>query len=164
MAEYRILIENKTADEGAPVSTSPNGENIPEAVPADKGGKDSENGGGKLAQVMVATNVIKPYIQQAVSFSVSQIEMESGSASLQRRAEAFGGAASSVGGIVAAGIMGGPSAAVVAGATMLVQKIVQAEFQRMAIANQKRMEQESISLQRSRLGLSANRSRGGGVV
>lgn len=164
MAEYRILIENKTADEGAPVSTSPNGDNIPEAVPADKAVKDSENGGGKLAQVMVATNVIKPYIQQAVSFSVSQIEMESGSASLQRRAEAFGSAASSVGGVVAAGIMGGPAAAVAAGATMLVQKIVQAEFQRMAIANQKRMEQESISLQRSRLGLSANRSRGGGVV
>jgi hypothetical protein len=160
--EYRIVIENKAKEKETPVSTDTGaGSNPNEGMPATD---DAKQNGGVLATAMVATQSIKPYVQQAVAFSVSQIEMETGSAALQRKANALSGTVGTVAGIVGGGIVGGWAGAAASAATMLVQKMIQTEFNRMAITNQRLLEQENISFQRSRLGLSANRSRGGGVV
>lgn len=162
--EYRIVIDNNTRDGETPVSTNAaTGKNPDEGVPVDQQ-KKSDDKSGVFSKVMVATNVVKPYVSQVVSFSVSNIEMETGSAALQRKAQAFSGLAGSATSIVTAGIMGGPAAAAAAAGTMMLQKLIQTEINRIAIQYQKQIEQENISLQRSRLGLSANRSRGGGVV
>jgi hypothetical protein len=161
--EYRIIIENRTDDSGAPVSTGKsNAEQPSEGVPAQK--KQIQNGGNLMANVMVATNVIKPYIQQAVSFGLSQIEMHTGSASLQRRAQAYASIASGVSSIVTAGMMGGAPAAIGAAGLMAIQSTIQAAMTYSVIQMQKQVEQESIELRRSRVGLSINRSRGGGTV
>lgn len=161
--EYRVIIENRTDDSGAPVSTGKsNAEQPSEGVPAQK--KQSQNGGNLMANVMVATNVIKPYIQQAVSFGLSQIEMQTGSASLQRRAQAYSAIGSSVSSIVAAGMTGGLPAAVGAAGVMAIQSIFQSSMTYSAMQMQKQIEQDSIDLRRSRAGMSINRSRGGGTV
>lgn len=161
--EYRIVIENHAQEGDTPVSTNAAlGKNPSEGVPADK--QQSDKGGNILSNVMVSTNVIKPYVQQAISFSVSKIEMETGSAALQQKAQAVTGVISSASGIVAAGIMGGPAAAGSAAAVMLLQTMLQATFNNERLQLQRRMEQESLSLQRSRLGMSVRQSRGGGIV
>ena len=163
--KYHVIIENRTAENPTPVSTSAQtsgaGDNEQASpVTEPRVGK----GGNFLSNVMVSTNVIKPYIQQAASFGISQIEMDTGSASMQRRYQAYTSIGSSAASIVTAGIMGGPAAMAGAFGVMMIQSLIQAEFTRQAINNQKQIEQENISLRKSRAGMSINRSRGGGVV
>ena len=161
--EYRVIIENRTDDSGAPVSTGKsNAEQPSEGVPAKK--KQERGSGNLMANVMVATNVIKPYVQQAASFGVSQIEMQTGSAALQRRAQAYASIGSSASSVITAGIMGGPAAALGAAGIMAFQSMIQAAMTHNVIQMQKQIEQESIELRKSRVGLSINRSRGGGTV
>lgn len=160
--KYRIVIENNTEEDPVPVSTAPNGNAEKGGRPAN--GKKQNKDPGSIANVMVATNVIKPYIQQAAGFYVSRIEMETGSAMMQRKAQAFSQIGSTVSGIVSAGIMGGAGAALGAAGVLTIQSIIQAEFNKLTIQTQKQIEEESLVLQRSRAGMSTNRSRGGGTV
>ena len=160
---YHVIIENRTAENPTPVSTSASsaGDNE-QASPVTP--TSVNKGGSFLSNVMVSTNVIKPYIQQAASFGISQIEMDTGSAAMQRQYQAYSSIGSSASAIVTAGIMGGPAAMFGAAGMMVLQSMIQAEFTRQAINNQKQLEQESISLRKSRIGMSMNKSRGGGVV
>jgi hypothetical protein len=166
MAEqtYRIVIENRAQSDPTPVSTnetqeqsSPNGEPITKKKTDSKKNND-------FIKALVSVNTIKPYIMQAASFYVSQIEMETGSASTQRKAQAYAGIVASAGSIVSAGISGGPYAAAAAAAITALQTVIQTGINEANIANQKRLEQENIALRKSRLGMSVNRSRGGGTV
>ena len=160
---YRIIIENHAQEGETPVSTdSTNGGTPAPASPVTE--QKTKVNKGFLSNVMVATNVIKPYVQQAISFGVSQVEMETGSASLQRRAQAYSSIGSSAISIVTAGIMGGAAGAAGAAGVMLLQTMIESAMNAQTIQNQKQMEQENIALRKSRAGLSINRSREGGVV
>jgi hypothetical protein len=161
--EYRVIIENRTDDSGAPVSTA--GTNTKQAAEgAPVSAQKSKSSDGMMADVMVATNVIKPYVQQVASFGISQIEMSTGSADLQRKAQAFSSLASSTISVVAATAAGGLAAGAAAAGVMLLQGAIQSQMNFVTIRNQKLLEDESIALRKSRIGLSINGSRGGGVV
>jgi hypothetical protein len=161
MAEYRIIIENQTEEKTVPVSTDPNAAGSP-------GGQVKEKTKGKeqsaLAKAFVATNTVTPYVQQAINFSVSRIDMETGAAAMQRRAQAFSQIGGSAAGIISSAVIGGVPGAAIAVAMTALQTAIQTEFNRINLMTQKRIESENISLQRSRAGMSINRSRGGGVV
>lgn len=159
MAEmtYRLIIEDQTSGEKTPVSTEGH---IEEARPIKK---DAKKQGG-LANVMVATNVVRPYVQQVASFGVSNIEMATGSAAMQRKVEAFSGIGATASSIVVAGIAGGAPAAAAAAGVLLIQKTLETALNKMQIEMQKQVENENIALSKSRAGMSTNRSRGGGTV
>lgn len=160
MAEmtYRLIIENQTDGNKTPVSTEGS---QAEAAPVKK--PDAKKG-GFLSNVMVATNVVRPYVQQAASFATSNIEMNTGSAAMQRKVEAFSGIGASAVSIVTAGIAGGAPAAAAAAGVLLIQKTLEAALNKMQIEMQKQVESENIALRKSRAGMSTNRSRGGGTV
>ena len=155
---YRLIIEDQTSGTRTPVST---GGGVEEAKPVQAKEKAK---GSTMANVMVATNVVRPYVQQLVSFGVSNIEMATGSAAMQRKVEAFSGIGSTAVSIVTAGIVGGAPAAAAAAGVMLIQKTMEAALNKMQIEMQKRVENENIALRKSRAGMSTNRSRGGGTV
>jgi hypothetical protein len=163
---YEVIIRNETEQKDTPIATSPNvdGESgVASPIKKTTTGSDGRNANA-LASAMVATNYIKPYIQQAVSVGISQIEMSTGASEMQRKMEAMSSIGSSVGGIVAAGVAGGIGAAGVATAMLLVQKVIETEINRMNIKNQKIYERENLSLAKSRAGMVTNRSRDGGTV
>ena len=96
-------------------------------------------------------------------FAVSQIEVSTGSAESQRRAQMISGAVGKLGGIVAAGMAGGAVGAAVAAGMVVVEGVVDSVYKGIEVENRKRLENESLYLRRSRLGMAINRSRTGGV-
>lgn len=164
MAElYEIVIRNETDGGNSPIATEPNvnGEGNAGSPITKKGGASSKN---QLLSAVVATNTIKPYVQQAITFGVSQVEMTTGSPELQRKMQAVTGIASSVGGIVSSGIVGGWAGAAASAGMQLLQGIIQTSINQVNINNQKIIESENIALAKSRAGMVTNKSRGGGVV
>jgi hypothetical protein len=83
---------------------------------------------------------------------------------MQRRAQAFSQIGGSAAGIISSAVIGGVPGAAIAVAMTALQTAIQTEFNRINLMTQKRIESENLSLQRSRAGMSINRSRGGGVV
>lgn len=167
MAElYEVILRNETTQRDTPIATDPNvdGESgIATPIKKKTTGADGKNPNAMMSMV-VATNYIKPYIQQAISVGISQIEMTTGSSELQRKMEVMSSVGSSIGGIVTAGIMGGIGGAAAAGAMLLIQKTIEASINSINIQNQKKIEQENLSLARSRAGMISSKSREGGTV
>lgn len=167
MAElYEVILRNETAQRDTPIATDPNvdGESgIAAPIKKKTTGADGKNQNAMVSMV-VATNVVKPYIQQAISVGISQVEMVTGSSELQRKMEIMNSIGSSVSGIVAAGIVGGLPGAAAAAAMLAVQKTIEASVNSINIQNQKKIEQENLSLARSRAGMISSRSREGGTV
>lgn len=166
MAEqYEIVIRNETKGNKTPVTSQPytNGDSSV-AVPISKKTTDSSgNNQNALASAIIAANVIKPYVQQAVSFGISQVEMKTGSAELQRKLNAYNQIGSSAVSIVAAGVIGGPVGALTAAGAMAVSIGIETAINAVNIQNRKTIEAENLQLARSRAGMVTNHSRGGVV-
>jgi hypothetical protein len=166
MAElYEIVIRNETEKKNTPVATDATvegGGSVAEPVKKNNG-KDG-NPKNSLFSSLFASNTVKPYIQQAISFGVSQVDMNTGSSELQRKLQAFSSVGSSLGGIVSAGIVGGLPGAAAALGMQTLQTVIQTAINQVNINNQKIIESENLALARSRAGMVTNKSRGGGVV
>ena len=158
---YRIVIENETDSRSNPVSL-PNDEpsnNKPTGPVARK-----TQTSGNLAMALVAVNQITPYITQAINFGISQISMTTGSQELQRKAQILSSVAGTTMSIGIAAVTGGVPAAAFAAVMQGVNAAISFSYNQISIANQRRIEDESIALKTSRTGLSVNRSRTGGVA
>ena len=138
MAElYEIVIRNETDGGNSPIATEPNvnGEgNAATPITKKKATAESPN---RLVSSIVAVGTIKPYIEQAINFGVSQVEMRTGSAEMQRKAQAFSSVASTAGGMVIAGLTGGLGAAAAMAGMQLLQTIIQTSINQVNINNQK---------------------------
>ena len=164
MAElYEIVIRNETSGGNSPIATEPNvdGEGSIATPITQKSSGSKQN---RLVSAIVATNTIKPYVEQIANFGISQVEMTTGSPELQRKLQAASGVASTLSSITIGGVTGGWQGAAVAAAMQLIQGILQTSLNQININNQKQIESENLSLARSRAGMISNKSRGGGVV
>ena len=163
--QYEIVIRNETKQGKTPIATSPNvGEQSSVASPITKTTVIKGTSQNGLASAIVATNVIKPYVQQAINFNISQIEMATGSAELQRKAQFFSNLGSSAMSIVAAGAVGGVVGAVGAVAMLGLSTVIETSINQANINNRNILEAENLQLARSRAGMVSNHSRGGGIV
>lgn len=161
MAEYEVIIKNATDRKKEPVSL-PNDEPSDYTPTPEK--SRQKNDSGIPAAGLVAVNQITPYVTQAINFGISQITVTAGSTELQRKAQIVSslvGTTASIGMAAAVGGIGG--AAVMAGMQVL-NGIISTGYNMISIENQKRIEDENISLKKSRAGLSVNRSRTGGTT
>ena len=161
MEKIEVVISNQTDKTDNPVSLP---DNVPSShtMPPEQAERNKEKGMNVAG--LVAVNQLTPYITQAINFGISQISMNVGSDELQRKAQvmsSMGGTAASIG---MAAITGGlPGAAIMAG-IQLMNGLISMEYNKVAIANQKQIENENIALRKSRAGLSANKSRTGGTT
>lgn len=161
MEKIEVVISNQTDKTNNPVSLP---DNVPSShtMPPEQAERNKEKGMNVAG--LVAVNQLTPYITQAINFGISQISMSVGSDELQRKAQvmsSIGGTAASIG---MAALTGGiPGAAIMAG-IQLMNGLISMEYNKVAIANQKQIENENIALRKSRAGLSANKSRTGGTA
>lgn len=160
--KYRLIIENETDGQSAPVSlpsgSRPNSQPItPESA------KRKQEQGINMAG-LVAVNQITPYVTQAINFSISQISMTHGSDELQRKAQTFSGLAGSVASIGIAAATTGPVGAAITAGVNVINAVISVGYNRLSIQNQRAIENENIALRKSRAGLASNRSRTGGVA
>lgn len=161
--EVRIVITDETATEGAPVSTPKSGSPTTPMAPSDEKGSKRSERNGAIAAGLVAYRELSPFISQAVQFSISQKEFNTGLAESQRKAQILSSMSGAGMSIVVAGFSGGPYAAAAAAGMAAIQGIASTFYKSMEIQNQKRLENEELALRKSRLGLATNRSRTGGV-
>lgn len=161
---YEIILRNETRQGTTPVATtqSINGGGGYLAEPISYTSTDSKgNNKNALASAIVAVNVIKPYVNKALAFGISQVEMQTGSAELQRKLTAYSEIGSTTLGIVSAGLIGGPGGAAVAAVTLAAQTAIETGLNWVSINNRKIIESENMQLAKSRAGMVSNRSRGG---
>ena len=164
--EIRILITDATSDDisdSAPVATAGAGKGGTAMSPTDEESAEKVKKTGAVAEGLVAVREITPFISQAMNFQVSQIEITTGSAEAQRKAQTMVGVISKGGGILVAVMTGGPYAAAIAALTTALQEIFTISQRYAEIQNDKRIESENLALRKSRLGMATNRSRTGGV-
>lgn len=166
MAEqYEIVIRNETSGQKTPVATQPytnGGGSV--ATPITKKTTDANgNNQNGFASAIVAANVIKPYVQQAMSFGISQVEMRTGSPELQRKLSAYSQIGSSATSIIAAGAMGGGVGVLAATAALALSTGIETAINAVNIQNKKTIEAENLQLAKSRAGMVSNHSRGGVV-
>lgn len=163
---YEIVIRNETNDTSTPIATEPsiNGESSIATPIKKKSGTRDAKSQNALVSAIVASDKIKPYVQQVATFGISQIEMTTGSSELQRKMQAVSAIGSSASGIVTAGIVGGIGSAATMAAVQLLQTVIQTAINQATINNQKIIENENLQLARSRAGMVSNKSRGGGTV
>lgn len=160
--QYRVIIEDNTENRAdVPVSGSDDLTRPvrPGAAPTvSKAAKAVDK--GAVAAGLVAVDQLRPYVETAINFGVSQISLTTGSAEAQQRAAAITSAVSSAKTLGFAAIAGGiPGLA--ASAVMMAIAFAQHNY---TLNAQKAIEAENINLRTSRLGAATNRSRGGAVV
>lgn len=158
-----IIIRNETDGDNIPVSTkdSPKGTKAAKAVSQEEAARKKER--GELVAGLVAVQQVKPYVDQAINFGVSQIQATTGSAELQQRAQIVIGAVSSGTSIILGAAVGGVTGAAATAALSVLQSSISFVQNSITIENNRRIERENINLRKSRLGQSVNRSRTGGV-
>jgi hypothetical protein len=158
-----IIIRNETDGDNLPVSTqdSPKGTRAAKAVSQEEAARKKEK--GELAAGLVAVQQVKPYIDQAINFGVSQIQATTGSAEIQQRTQLVTGAASTGISITLGALVGRATGAAVTAAMSALQASISIVQNSIARENNRRIENENINLRKSRLGQSVNRSRTGGV-
>ena len=164
--QYRVIIEDNTESRAdIPVSGSDDLTKPvrPGSVPTvQKSAKAVDK--GAVAAGLVAVASIRPYVDMAVNFGISQISLVTGSAEAQQRAEAIKSAVSSATTLGYAALFGGvPGLATAAGMIAIDKAFAFAQHQ-FTINTKKSIEIENINLRTSRLGAATNRSRQGGVV
>ena len=160
--QYRVIIEDNTESRSdIPVSGSDDLTKPvrPGSVPTvQKSAKAVDK--GAVAAGLVAVASIRPYVDMAVNFGISQISLVTGSEEAQQRAQAVNGMVSSATSLGIAAIAGGiPGLAAAAG--MMAIAFAQHNY---TVNVKKAIEAENINLRTSRLGAATNRSRQGGVV
>jgi hypothetical protein len=159
-----VIITDTTQGDRTPVATptEPKGTTAGQAATQDKAEKKGEKGAAVAG--LVAIQQIMPYVNSAVNFSVSQIQMQTGSAELQQRAQLVTGMTSTAISIGLGAAVGGVPGAAVSAALAALQGAISYVQNSMIIAQQKRLEDENLQLKRSRIGMTVNRSRTGGVT
>lgn len=160
--QYRVIIEDNTENRAdVPVSGSDDltrPVRPGEAPTVSKATKAVDK--GAVAAGLVAVCQIRPYVDTAINFCVSQISLTTGSEEAQQRAQAVNGMVSSATSLGIAAIAGGiPGLAAAAG--MMAIAFAQHNY---TVNVKKAIEAENINLRTSRLGAATNRSRQGGVV
>lgn len=161
--EVRIIITDDTEDESTPVSSPQSGASSTAMPPKDEKGAEKAKRSGSSSMGLVAIRKLAPFISQAVNFSVSQIEITTGNAESQRKAQVLSSMAGTGMSLIVAGLSSGVGGVITTGGMAAMQGITAAAQRSVEIENQKRLEYESLVLRKSRLGISTNRSRTGGV-
>ena len=159
-----VIIKDQTSGGDSPVTVDASEENATVATPANPEKSKKTTTAALSAQAVVAVGYIKPYVQQMLSFGISQVEMTRGSAELQRKLEGYSALGARAISIGVAGAAGGAAGAIGAAGLMLVQSSIETMLNNISIQNRKTIENENIALLRSRAGLISNRSRGGGTI
>lgn len=159
-----ITIRNETDGDRVPVSTLNEPQGTKSGSPVSVQKAEREQTKGALVTGFVVAQQVKPYVDQIVGFSVSQIQATTGSAELQQRAQIVSGAVSAIASIGMGAVVGGVPGAAVSAALTVVSGTISAVQNGIAIETNRRIERESIERKTSRLGQTINRSRTGGVT
>lgn len=158
-----VIITDTTKNSRTPVSTTtaPQGSEDTQGVSQTKAEKNADK--GMMAAGLVAVQHVMPYVNTAINFGVSQIQMQTGSAELQRKAQVVTSAVSFTSNVTMSALVGGLPGAAVSVALQAVQGMINMNQRSIEIQNQKTLENENISYKRSRMGITVNRSRTGGT-
>lgn len=158
--EYVIRIVNETQstapEVGGAGGINADSGNSLGATNAGKSG-NTTNKAAKALQGLFSAHTAVNMTKQAISFGVSQVQIETGSREMQQRASALYSAGTALTGIVAAGIAGGPATAGVALLGTLISKATSILFEMESIANQRRLEDIARNLSAQRVTVSGSR-------
>lgn len=159
-----VIITDTTLGDRTPVTTQkePQGMEAGQGVSQTKAEKKNER--GAVVAGLVAVQQVMPYVNNAVNFGVSTIQMQTGSAELQQRAQIVSGAVSAVVSIGLGAAVGGVPGAAVSAALQVLQSTITFAQNTAIIAMQKNLEAENLRLKTSRIGMTVNRSRTGGIA
>ena len=159
-----IKITNETDGDRVPVSTPNEPQGTKSGAPVSVPKTEREQNKNALVAGFVVAQQIKPYVDQVIGFSVSQIQVTTGSAELQQKAQVVSGAVSAIASIGMGAVVGGVPGAAISAALTVVSGAITTVQNGIAIETNRRIERESIDRKTSRLGQSINRSRTGGVT
>lgn len=159
-----VIITDTTAGDRTPVSTQaePQGTTAGQGVSQSKAEKSNDK--GMVAAGLVAVQQVMPYVNSAVNFGVSQIQMTTGSAELQQRMQIVSGMASAGISIGLGAAIGGVPGAAISAALSALQSSISFVQNSIMVGQQRQLEAENLALKKSRLGMTVNRSRTGGIA
>ena len=158
-----VIITDTTQGDRVPVSTQaePQGTTAGQGVSQSKAENKADK--GAVVAGLVAVQQIMPYVNTAVNFGVSQIQMTTGSAELQQRAQLVSGMASTAISIGLGAAVGGVPGAAISAALAALQSSITFAQNSIVLNQQKVLEGENLRLKSSRVGMTVNRSRSGGA-
>lgn len=158
-----VIITDTTQGDRVPVSTQaePQGTTAGQGVSQSKAENKADK--GAVVAGLVAVQQIMPYVNSAVNFGVSQIQMTTGSAELQQRAQLVSGMASTAISIGLGAAVGGVPGAAISAALAALQSSITFAQNSIVLNQQKVLEGENLRLKSSRVGMTVNRSRSGGA-
>lgn len=158
-----VIITDTTQGDRVPVSTQaePQGTTAGHGVSQSKAERQSDK--GVVAAGLVAVQQVMPYVNSAVNFGVSQIQMTTGSAELQQRVQLVSGMASTAISIGLGAAVGGVPGAAISAALAALQSSITFAQNSIILNQQKVLEGENLRLKSSRVGMTVNRSRSGGA-
>lgn len=159
-----IRITNETDGDRVPVSTPTEPQGTKSGAPVSVQKAEREQTKNALVSGFVVAQQVKPYVDQVIGFSVSQIQSTTGSAELQQKAQVVSGAVSAIASIGMGAVVGGVPGAAISAALTVVSGAITTVQNGIAIETNRRIERESIDRKTSRLGQTINRSRTGGVT
>lgn len=158
-----VIITDTTQGDRVPVSTQaePQGTTAGQGVSQSKAENKADK--GAVVAGLVAVQQVMPYVNSAVNFGVSQIQMTTGSAELQQRAQIVSGMASTAISIGLGAAVGGVPGAAISAALAALQSSITFAQNSIVLNQQKVLEGENLRLKSSRVGMTVNRSRSGGA-
>lgn len=158
-----VIITDTTQGDRVPVSTQaePQGTTAGQGVSQSKAENKADK--GAVVAGLVAVQQVMPYVNSAVNFGVSQIQMTTGSAELQQRVQIVTGMASSAISIGLGAAVGGVPGAAISAALAALQSSITFMQNSIVLNQQKVLEGENLRLKSSRVGMTVNRSRSGGA-
>lgn len=158
-----VIITDTTQGDRVPVSTQaePQGTTAGQGVSQSKAENKADK--GAVVAGLVAVQQVMPYVNSAVNFGVSQIQMTTGSAELQQRAQLVSGMASTAISIGLGAAVGGVPGAAISAALAALQSSITFAQNSIVLNQQKVLEGENLRLKSSRVGMTVNRSRSGGA-
>lgn len=158
-----VIITDTTQGDRVPVSTQaePQGTTAGQGVSQSKAENKADK--GAVVAGLVAVQQVMPYVNSAVNFGVSQIQMTTGSAELQQRAQLVSGMASTAISIGLGAAVGGVPGAAISAALAALQSSITFAQNSIILNQQKVLEGENLRLKSSRVGMTVNRSRSGGA-
>ena len=158
-----VIITDTTQGDRVPVSTQaePQGTTAGQGVSQSKAENKADK--GAVVAGLVAVQQLMPYVNSAVNFGVSQIQMTTGSAELQQRAQIVTGMAFTAISIGLGAAVGGVPGAAISAALAALQSSITFAQNSIILNQQKVLEGENLRLKSSRVGMTVNRSRSGGA-
>lgn len=159
-----ITIRNETDGDRVPVSTPNEPQGTKSGAPVSVAKAEREQNKNALVAGFVVAQQVKPYVDQVIGFSVSQIQATTGSSELQQKAQVVSGAVSAIASIGIGAVVGGVPGAAISAALTVVSGAITTVQNGIAIDTNRRIEREAIDRKTSRLGQTINRSRTGGVT